>query len=189
MASAVELGILRAVLAAAAAEDVEKEKAAHIEAMERKEAELVAEVAALTSRLAALARKENMPPPRGSATAPAIEPAPPVVLEAPATARLPAPPVHDKALSGGRAKLLRSILTPYLNKVACPGASAIPLPLTLAGVCLFDVRAQHAPDEANNVDAMILRVVGREADLTEEELFEDLEVAYGVRVDLDPHEP
>jgi len=161
--NALRLSTSGAVLAAAAAEDVEKEKAAHIEAMERKEAELVAEVAALTSRLAALARKENMPPPRGSATAPAIEPAPPVVLEAPATARLPAPPVHDKALSGGRAKLLRSILTPYLNK--------------------------HAPDEANNVDAMILRVVGREADLTEEELFEDLEVAYGVRVDLDPHEP
>jgi len=35
---------------------------------------------------------------------------------------------------------------------------------------------------------MVLRVVGSNADLTEEELFEDLEVAFGAKVDIDPHD-
>ena len=58
--------------------------------------------------------------------------------------------------------LLRSILQPFLTR--------------------------HAPDELHQLDAMVLRVVGRDADLTEEELFEDLEIAFNAKIDLDPHD-
>jgi len=75
---------------------------------------------------------------------------------------VPPPVSNDKALHSGRAHLLRSILLPYLRK--------------------------HAPDEIEQVEVMVLRVVGSNADLTEEELFEDLEVAFGAKVDIDPHD-
>ena len=41
---------------------------------------------------------------------------------------------------------------------------------------------------ADDMPRVVARVVGRNADLTEDELFEDLEVAYGVEVPLDPHD-
>ena len=51
MASAVETGILRAIMAAAQEEAAEKNRAAHLEIMQAKEARLAQEVADLKSQL------------------------------------------------------------------------------------------------------------------------------------------
>ena len=279
MASPVELGILRAMQSAAAAEAIEKNKAQYLAAMQAKEAELAAECEELTKQLASMRAQPEPPPaappppPSGAASAmadiasmmremptealadmlaklranrgadtssagggptttavasalpPSLQlgageatalvdilsmmrdlPTPalaelleslrgnpsttsrPLALELeeqirgerltrappPATAAaaarqppargadiVPSPTSREKALQSGRAKLLRSILLPYLS--------------------------QCAPEEVPQLDRMLLRVVGKDADLTEEELFEDLEVAFGKPIELDPH--
>ncbi len=263
MSSPVEIGILRAMQSAAAAEAIEKNKAQYLAAMQAKEAELAAECEELTQRLASMRTKEAEPPaPSGAASAMADiasmmremptealadmlaklranrgatddNPTTTVASSLPASLQLgageatalveilsmmrelptpalaelleslrgnpsstarplaleledqirdersaraptsparppssgaevvPAAPSREKALQSGRAKLLRSILLPYLQN--------------------------YAPNEVPQLDRMLLRVVGPNADLSEEDLFEDLEVAFGKPIDIDPH--
>ena len=71
MSSPVEIGILRAMQSAAAAEAIENNKAQYLAAMQAKEAELAAECEELTQRLASMRTKEAEPPaaPQGAASA------------------------------------------------------------------------------------------------------------------------
>ena len=266
MSSPVEIGILRAMQSAAAAEAIEKNKAQYLAAMQAKEAELAKECEELTQRLASMRTEAEPPapppPPSGAASAMADiasmmremptealadmlaklranrgatddNPTTTVASSLPASLQLgageatalveilsmmrelptpalatlleslrgnpsstarplaleledqirdersaraptsparppssgaevvPAAPSREKALQSGRAKLLRSILLPYLQN--------------------------YAPNEVPQLDRMLLRVVGPNADLSEEDLFEDLEVAFGKPIDIDPH--
>lgn len=205
MPSPVEDGILRALMAAAANE-AEQSRAEELASMRASEAKLAKEVEELTKLLSlATGQRENTPPqptpspaapasstttassataaseleeltrllaavasrregtrsaaPSPAAPLPAASP-PAIPTAAPPPAAAPRPP-RDDAVDGEQAQMLRSILLPYLLK--------------------------HAPEEVQQLDAMVLRVVGREADLTAEELFEDLSVAYGADVELIPN--
>ena len=79
---------------------------------------------------------------------------------------------HSAAMSGGRARLLRAILTSYF--------------------------AKHAPEGVHKVESLVARVVGGPPTpvegvgmvggvlWSEPELFAKLEAKYGARVDMDP---
>ena len=72
-----------------------------------------------------------------------------------------APPGRHPAMHSGRARLLRSVLTPFFEK--------------------------HHKDAVPQVDELVWLVEGDEAVWSEKELIAKLEARYGARMDLDPH--